>query len=212
VSLGLHRREHRRPVGLVVGGRHHPPPVGEPQGQVLLAHHRRGGDAPLLDRLPHPGHLASRAPHDLDDLAVASTLKHQLEDPAIVGHTRHLSESRSSAHAPPSDDSEDRPAVPTTPRSGTNYVDYRYRPALRAIRMGLGQVLDYASALRHTRQVIRPILYVQQRPASDEQCSNPVDECRAGYPPDESESRNRVRPARQRGSGGYAHAHGSCRP
>jgi hypothetical protein len=44
-----------------------------------------------------------------------------------------------------------------------------------------------------------------------EQCSKPVDECRGAYPPDESKSRNRVRPARQRGSGGYARAHGSHR-
>src|SRR5438552_3383357 len=81
----------------------------------------------------------------------------------------------------------------------------------------------------HSRQ--RAVLYSTTRVASDaaatadefdnrlsalgelsrEECSKPVDECWEAYRPDESDTRNRVRPARQRGSGRYARAHRSHR-
>src|SRR5439155_26442984 len=132
VPLAPHRSQHRSQVGLLVDGRHHPPTVREPAGQILITDHRRRSDTPLADDLLHPRHIPSRAARELDDLAVATTRDHQFQDPAIVGQ-----------HLPPLESTRQRcmrrrlieqttVPVPPTQNRGTNCVDYPYQPALRA--------------------------------------------------------------------------------
>jgi hypothetical protein len=84
----------------------------------------------------------------------------------------------------------------TVPILASWVVSWRFVAVVRRLAVLVDDAADH------------PVASYRGVDGNDEQCSKPVDEVGGRTLPTSPKSRNRVRPARQRGSEGYARAHG----